>query len=188
VTAKSGLRLTPTSVASKADGRSYVEGAPAIEAAVRLLAVATGAPALPSLRVGADVCDVATLRRQLSMPTAKHFLEITFTPTELLYCAGRAERLAARWAAKEAVAKAIGSGFRGLRPIQIEIARRPDGAPLVRAADNRPWPDGADSWKWAVSLAHDGGVAIAVAIAVTNFDGAAQGVQNLRATEARWAE
>jgi holo-[acyl-carrier protein] synthase len=146
----------------------HLEGTPAIEAVVRLLTVIAGTPAPPLLRVGVDACDVPVLRRQLTAPTAKHFLATRFTPAELAYCSGRVDRLAARWAAKEAVAKAIGSGFRGLRPAQIEIARRSDGAPYVRAAEGRPWPDNADRWHWSVSLAHEGKIAIAVAIAVVD--------------------
>jgi hypothetical protein len=56
----------------------------------------------------------------------------------------RPERLAARWAAKEAVAKAIGTGFRGLRPRQIEIVHHPWGEPTVdQLSATDPWPDGA---------------------------------------------
>jgi len=178
--------MTPASVMPKDNGRAHIEGTPAIEAALRLLATTTGTPALHSVHVGTDVCDVATLRRQLLAPTADHFLAITFTRTELAYCAGRADRLAARWAAKEAVAKAVGSGFRGLRPIQIEIARRPDGAPFVQAADSRPWPYRADRWKWSLSLAHEGEVAIAVAIAI--LDDAIQRIPQPTASGGREAE
>jgi holo-[acyl-carrier protein] synthase len=161
-----GSPLTRTSALSgKTNGRPHAEGIPAIEAAVRLLAMTTGTPPMPSLRVGTDVCDVAVLRRQLMAPTAEHFLATRFTPAELTYCAGRADRLAARWAAKEAVAKAVGSGFRGLRPAQIEIAHQLNGEPHVLAADDRPWPDNADNWEWSVSLAHEGGVAIAIVLA-----------------------
>src|SRR4051812_14472895 len=92
------------------------------------------------LRVGIDLCDISVLCRQLATSTASHFLSTRFTSEELEYCDGRAERIAARWAAKEAVAKAIGTGFRGLRPGQIEIARREDGQPFVRSAGDTEWP------------------------------------------------
>lgn len=143
----------------------------ALDTASRLLSVTIGMSCIPQLRVGADVCDVAKLRHQLSTIAADRFLATAFTADELAYCDGRAERLAARWAAKEAVAKAVGSGFRALRPAQIEIARLPTGAPYIRQSGNLPWPDGAHDWDWSVSLAHESDIAIAVAVAVVPVQG-----------------
>jgi holo-[acyl-carrier protein] synthase len=146
------------------DGSSN-DGAPIVARAIRLLTHALG-PATPHLRLGIDACDVAALRRQLHLPSAAQYLRNTFTERELDYCADRAERIAARWAAKEAVAKAIGSGFRGLRPNQIEIRRRYTGEPYIQPADSRPWPHDAHTWSWLVSLCHEAELAVAVAIAV----------------------
>lgn len=66
-------------------------------------------------RVGIDVVSVAWFARQLaSHPAGAAPIELSlFTSAERTYCAGRPERYAVRWAAKEAVAKAIGTGFRG---------------------------------------------------------------------------
>lgn len=146
-------------------GSPSIDGAPLVARAVRLLAGALG-PATPPLRLGVDVCDVAALRRQLQLPSAVRFLTNSFTKYELDYCADRPERIATRWAAKEAVAKAVGTGFRGLRPNQIEIQRRCTGQPYVQPADSRPWPHDAHTWSWLVSLGHEGELAVAVAIAV----------------------
>ncbi len=148
-------------------------GSGVLDTTIRLLTATTGIADHPSLRVGADVCDIAKLRYQLSTIAAARFLAATYTPAELSYCEGRPERLAARWAAKEAVAKAVGSGFRGLAPSQIEIARLPTGAPYVRQYGDRPWPDGAHGWDWSVSLAHESDIAIAVAIAIIPIAGSA---------------
>ncbi|MFC5060741.1 holo-ACP synthase [Actinomycetospora atypica] len=119
-----------------------------------------------NLRVGVDACDVSELRRWLSLPTAERFLANTYTDDELLYCGRDASRLGARWAAKEAVAKAIGSGFRGIAPNDIDIAHRQDGAPVVRSGSVRKWPHGAERWAWSVSMSHEKDLAVAVAIAV----------------------
>jgi holo-[acyl-carrier protein] synthase len=148
------------------DGRLPLDGGPLAARAVRLLSDALG-PAAPPLRLGIDVCDVGALRRQLHLPSANQFLSNSFTRRELDYCAGRPERIAARWAAKEAVAKAIGTGFRGLRPNQIEIRRRRTGEPYVQPADSRPWPHDAHTWSWLVSLSHEAELAVAVAIAIS---------------------
>jgi holo-[acyl-carrier protein] synthase len=147
-----------------------VEGAPITEAAIRLLTAVTGVSAGPGLRLGVDACDVAVFRRQLTLASADHFVRTRFTDAEREYCQGRPERLAARWAAKEAVAKAIGSGFRGLNPGQIEVARQADGAPYVRPVGHNAWPFDAQRWKWAISLAHEGDLAVAVAVALADQD------------------
>jgi holo-[acyl-carrier protein] synthase len=106
------------------------------------------------------------MARQLSGPSGQRFLATRFTSAELADSRGRTDRLAARWAAKEAVAKAIGTGFRGLRPAMIEVVKASDGNPSVQAAGDMAWPHEAQKWKWEISLAHDGNVAIAVAMAV----------------------
>lgn len=117
------------------------------------------------LRLGIDVCSITELDRQLSSSGGPSFRSRVFTPHEIDYAAGRTDRLATRWAAKEAVAKAIGTGFRGIEPHQIEI-RHDDhsGQPSVRPPDDRPWPHDAHRWRWAVSLSHHGDAAIAIAI------------------------
>jgi holo-[acyl-carrier protein] synthase len=53
--------------------------------------------------------------------TGEPFLEIAWTPTERRYCAGRIDRLAAHWAAKEATMKAIGAGIGEIGPLEIEV-------------------------------------------------------------------
>jgi len=111
--------------------------------------------------VGCDVVDVSRMRDLLAeRPGAAERL---FTPIELAD-AGRGgvdpegdiaiERLAARFAAKEATRKALGGRGPGLRSIEV---RTDDlGAPSI-------WIDGAPSGL-ACSLSHDAGVAIAVVV------------------------
>lgn len=66
----------------------------------------------------------------------ERFLERTFTPDEIAYCRERkraTEHFAARWAAKEAVAKAFGTGFdRDVGWKNIEIIKEDSGAVSVR--------------------------------------------------------
>jgi holo-[acyl-carrier protein] synthase len=133
------------------------------EVARRLLHSGAG---LGGVHLGVDVVDVRTMARQLSGPSGERFLTTRFTPAELADSRSRADRIAARWAAKEAVAKAIGTGFRGLRPAMIEVVKALNGQPSVRAVGDAVWPNDAHNWNWVISLAHDGDVAIAVAMAV----------------------
>jgi holo-[acyl-carrier protein] synthase len=66
----------------------------------------------------------------------QHFLDRVYTPAEQAYCLGKrkaAESLAARFAAKEAGAKALGTGItHGVNWLEIEVAREPSGRPTLR--------------------------------------------------------
>jgi holo-[acyl-carrier protein] synthase len=61
----------------------------------------------------------------------ERFLNRVFTEREQTYCRGKPERLAGRFAAKEAVSKALGIGIRRLRWRDIEILPRPGGQPAI---------------------------------------------------------
>lgn len=117
------------------------------------------------IRVGTDVTSVAWFVRLLARRAGPAMVKRVFTAAEQQYCGGRPERYAARWAAKEAVAKAIGTGFRGLRPVDIEIRHCPNGRPEIAAAPGATWPDEAHTWPWALSLCHENDAALAIAIA-----------------------
>lgn len=145
-----------------------------IEAVDKLLAtslLSTDASARSTtLRAGVDAVDITVLSRQLDGPIGQKFRDRVFTADEIRDSRDEARKLATRWAIKEAVSKAIGTGFRrGLRPSHIEVVTAPDGSVTVKAAPSAPpWPDGAVDWQWAVSATHESGIAIAIALAVTS--------------------
>ena len=120
------------------------------------------------IRVGVDVVSISDFEATMETKGGAAFIRTRFTEAEQDYCDGCPERFAARWAAKEAVAKAVGSGFRSLRPRQIEIVHQPWGEPTVSRVGEEEWPSGADRWRWSLSLAHDGDAAVAVAVAVAD--------------------
>ena len=62
----------------------------------------------------------------------ERFLRRIYTDAEAAYCRGRAPQLASRFAAKEAVMKLLGTGVRGVRWRDIEVARRRGQAPTIR--------------------------------------------------------
>lgn len=124
-----------------------------------------------AIRVGVDVVSITKFGMTMATQGGAAFVRTRFTESEQAYCSGIPERLAARWAGKEAVAKAIGTGFRGLRPIQIEILHQPWGEPTVGCVDDQAWPNGAHDWKWSLSLAHEGDAAVAVALAIVDVAG-----------------
>ncbi len=98
------------------------------------------------------------------------FLRRIFTEQELaLVPAGprRALRLAGRWAAKEAVAKALGCGFgEQLTFREVEILRNDKGAPTVQLADAAATRHNHPTLQ--VSITHDGDYAAAVAVCMTS--------------------
>ena len=113
------------------------------------------------------------------------FLKRVFTPDEIAYCRGRAPNLAARFAAKEAVMKSLGTGFRGVSWRDVEVIRAPSGAPSPRLhgrALRRARRLGVT--EIAISLTHSKGFAMVVAVA-SRPDTA----DSLQATEATlWGE
>ena len=95
------------------------------------------------------------------------FLRRIFTPKEIAYCRGRAPNLAARFAAKEAVMKALGTGFRGVSWRDVEVVRAPSGAPSARLHGRaRRRAERLGVTEIAISLSHSRGFAMVVAVAV----------------------
>lgn len=71
--------------------------------------------------------------------------------------------LAGRWAAKEAVVKAIGTGWSGIHYTDVAITTQTSGAPLVTLVP-RPATQSFLQGTWQLSLSHDGDYAIATAL------------------------
>jgi holo-[acyl-carrier protein] synthase len=121
------------------------------------------------LRTGVDLIEIERLRAAVERH-GERLLQRVFTPAELRAAQGRAESLAARFAAKEAVAKALGTGIwrSGICWTDIEVAKEfATGAPqlaLHGAAAERAQAMGLH--EWSVSLSHDREQAIAFAVAI----------------------
>jgi holo-[acyl-carrier protein] synthase len=83
---------------------------------------------------GIDIAEVPRIREAIARH-GQRFLQRIFTEGEIQYCeskANRVERYAARFAAKEAGMKAIGTGWNhGVRWRDIEVARKPGGRPTL---------------------------------------------------------
>ena len=116
--------------------------------------------------VGIDVVPVA--RFDSATVRTKQLIERLFTPTERFTAHGvarTAESLAARFAAKEAVAKAMGSPG-GMSWQDAEVVVDDRGRPhLIIAGTVARKADELGIRSWHVSLSHDGGIASAVVIA-----------------------
>jgi holo-[acyl-carrier protein] synthase len=122
------------------------------------------------LTTGVDLVHIPRIQRAIER-LGQRFLDRVYTPAEVSYCRGRAAELAVRFAAKEAVSKALGVGVRILNREGIyfhEVETLPDklGKPHVvlhgRAAQ-RAKELGLS--EWAISLSHDRETAVAFVVA-----------------------
>ncbi|MGP8270243.1 MAG: holo-ACP synthase [Terracidiphilus sp.] len=84
---------------------------------------------------GIDVVEIRRIQQSMDRH-GKRFLDRVYTAAEQAYCLSKrnsAESLAARFAAKEAGAKALGTGISyGVNWLEIEVVREPNGKPTLR--------------------------------------------------------
>src|SRR3972149_12304434 len=85
---------------------------------------------MSSSAVGVDIVEIDRVERALER-WGERFLRRVYTSVEVAFCRGRVHELAARFAAKEAVMKALGTGARGLAWREIEVLPNRRGKPLV---------------------------------------------------------
>ena len=122
------------------------------------------------LSTGVDLIRIERIEKVISR-FGQRFLDRVFTPNEVRYSCNRASELAVRFAAKEAVSKALGVGMRVLSPrgigwLDVETLNERGGKPYVilhNRAKVLAEEQGLD--EWAISLSHDGGIAIAFVVA-----------------------
>src|SRR5579885_3693290 len=80
--------------------------------------------------IGVDIIEIDRVRQSVER-FGPRFLDRVYTEAEQAYCRGRAPQLAGRFAAKEAVSKALGTGIRRIHWRNIEILPNRAGAPIV---------------------------------------------------------
>jgi len=122
------------------------------------------------IALGIDIVEIAGILRLADAPGG-HFLA-NFTPAELAdvgHGVNRADRLAGRYAAKEAVIKALGTGWgNGIAWTDIEVRTAASGAPsIVLQNEAARIAEGLGIVGWLVSTSHDGGYAIANAMGIS---------------------
>ena len=123
------------------------------------------------LSTGVDIIFIPRVERAVQQ-FGDRFLERVYTPLERLYCRERLPELAVRFAAKEAVSKALGVGMRilsheGILWHEAEIVGDMRGKPLVRlhgGAAARAEELGLR--EWSISLSHERDYAIAIVVAM----------------------
>lgn len=117
------------------------------------------------IRCGVDMIECERIAAGIER-SGERFLKRFFTPGERQDCADKPYRLAARFAAKEAVAKALGTGIGDIRWVDVEIRtaveRRPQLALHGRA---KTLAEDMGLTDWDISLSHSDSLAIAIAVA-----------------------
>lgn len=111
--------------------------------------------------IGVDLTDIRRVRRYVD--ASPSFVVIAWTDREREQCQGRVDRLASRWAAKEAVMKALGTGLGRTSPDDIEIVTDDAGRPTVHLLGDTAALFPSTDVK--VSMTREGPWSIAVAIA-----------------------
>ena len=117
------------------------------------------------LRSGVDIIEIERIVQAL----ARHgdsFLRRIYTPAEIQRYRQRSQSLAGRWAAKEAVAKALGVGLGPVAWTEIEVLEDDLRAPVLHLHGNAAaLAARLGLSQWAVSISHTAKLAIAFAVA-----------------------
>ena len=123
-----------------------------------------------NLKIGTDICQTNRIKA-VYKKHGKHFLNRVLTKTEIKYVTSQNKNLinclAGRFAAKEAVSKVLGTGFKGIYFKEIEILREPSGAPRIvlhKRAKEKAKKLGLSNFE--ISISHEKSFAIAIAIGV----------------------
>jgi holo-[acyl-carrier protein] synthase len=118
-----------------------------------------------ALACGVDLVEIARIERSVTL-LGEAFLQRVYTLEELALCAGSMPRLAAHFAAKEAIVKVLGTGFRGIDFNEVALTRTVNGCPIVklheRAAARAAELHLTD---WSISISYSSFFVIAFAVA-----------------------
>ena len=121
---------------------------------------------LPVLRTGVDLVEIARLET-LNPAIRRRFLQRVFTHQELEIAGDSWSTLAGRFAAKEAVAKALGCGIGAVGWKEIEILRGPGGEPMLCLHGQAQQLAASQGLSvWSISISHSRSHAIAMAVAL----------------------
>jgi holo-[acyl-carrier protein] synthase len=121
---------------------------------------------------GIDITETARIEQAMARH-GERFARRIYTPGEIAYCEqfkSKAERYAARFAAKEAAFKALGTGWReGVRWLDVEVTHLPSGKPELRLMGRaEELARGLGVERMAISLSHSNHYVVAQVIFESN--------------------
>ena len=117
--------------------------------------------------IGIDIIEIARIKEAIDR-LGERFLHRVYTESELRQCGKRSSSLATRFAGKEAVMTALGTGAKGIGWREIEILAEPSGQPVVHLygkAEDKANALGLDGL--AISLSDSKEYAIAFVVSET---------------------
>jgi holo-[acyl-carrier protein] synthase len=118
-----------------------------------------------TLRSGIDLVEIKRLA-EINPAIRQRFLQRVFTPLELADACDSNIHLAGRFAAKEAAAKALGTGIGVIGWQDIEIQRGPNGEPVLHLYGSAAaLAEKQGLTTWSVSISHTQTYAVAMAVA-----------------------
>jgi holo-[acyl-carrier protein] synthase len=119
-----------------------------------------------NIAVGVDIIEVDRVRKVYEHH-GERFLRRVFTEIEIRQCRGKVTRLAGRFAVKEAISKALGTGLHGVAWREMEVVQLRSGRPSVRLhgkAKQRAEQLGLSGFDVSIADLHAFSIAIAVAV------------------------
>ena len=117
-----------------------------------------------NLSTGIDIIEISRVASAIERH-GERFLNRIYTAQEIKDCGGRVESLAARFSAKEATAKALGTGFGEIGWDEVEIRRGEKGVPkLFLYGKAKKIAEDKNLSQWSVSLSHSRENAIAMVV------------------------
>ena len=125
---------------------------------------------LPKVKIGTDICQIDRIKSAYKH-YGKRFLQRILTGNEIKYVTSKKRslinRLAGRFAAKEATSKVLGTGLRGVYFKEIEVLREKSGAPKIilhKRAKKKAKEEGLVNFE--VSISHERDFAVAFVIGI----------------------
>ena len=119
-----------------------------------------------TISTGVDLIEVYRIKDAIERH-GDRFLKRIFTPRELEQVGGQVPSLAARWAAKEAVAKTLCTGIGDVKWVEVEILRGENKEPVLHLhgkAQTLAAEKGFHTWSISLSHTHEHAIAMVVAM------------------------
>ncbi len=117
------------------------------------------------IQSGIDLVEVVRIEKAI-VRNGQRFLDRIFTAGEQATCAGDVQRLAGRFAVKEAVAKALGTGIGEVKWLEIEVVTDEIGRPHLQLYGNAALL--ANQLTFSISISHTATHAVGFAVAISS--------------------